>query len=464
MIVRKDQADSGPSTVSRNAAFADIPEVTFLRTCLAGLAVAAATAVPAAATTTAITPMSYATTSTPVVDTTATARLHALADGTRADNGQQKLFTRGGYVTAANRMATQLAQGQTVVPPGDDSPVSYLGGTTIPLWYDAVVEQAMQSVVSVAHAVLAYPMHTDGGWSVVSRRLSNGDIAWGVALVVGWPNPNVSTPSGCSAAGYCWTNGGLNPHLPWTRNTVKWYLSTSHLPAAGESLVKTAIANMNRIAHVGADIRYGGKTTATSPDATHRFLIVWGSCGSSSALACTTDSTQGTYDLIYQAKMTVSAARYAANPSTTWWLGTLMHEVGHGTGLGHFNGTYLGSYQLMRWADGPDVVKTGDANGMRAVTHPGRISASIRWRASDGALIVRTASSSLGGIRSIRSQCTDSSGVVRTIKAIAGTWDITTADHAAGTFLPPSGSSRRCRAVVTSKSASYTTPSIVVTR
>ena len=444
----------------QKVAFADIAMVRSLRTLLAVVAMAAAAAMPASA---ASTPQSIAPGSTPTVDTTASARLHVLADETRGANGQEPLFTRSGYVTAATRMATALTEGTAVTPPGDNAPVSYRGGTTSEFWYDTVIESAMASVVSVATTVLAYPLHTDGGWSVVTRRLSDGTIRWGVALVVGWPNPNVTTPSGCSTAGFCWTNGGLNPHLPWTRNTVKWYVSTSHLPAAGESLVKTAIANVNKVSKLGADIRYGGKTTATAPNSTHRFLIVWGSCATASALACTTDSTQGAYRLIFQAKTSVSAARYAANPSPSWWIGTLMHEIGHGTGLGHFNGTYLGSYQLMRWADGPDVIKTGDANGLRRIALPGTISASTHW-APDGTLTVHTASSSLGGIRSIRTQCTDAAGAVRTIATVTGTWDIRTATHTAGSFLPPLGSTRRCRAVVTSKVASYTTPSITITR
>jgi len=274
---------------------ADIALVRFVHTILAAAFGAVAFTNGAAVTVqTPATPVAYTTSSTPATDATATAQLHAAADADRRSAGLEPLFTRSAYASAATRIATQLTQNQTVSYPGDDAPVSYLGGTATEDTYDWYVAQAIDSVVYVAHDVLAYPLHTDGGWAVVTRMRSDGLVAWGVALVVGWPDPNVGTTHGCSTSGYCWSNGGLNPHLPWTRNVVKWYLSTSHLPSAGESLVKAAIANINKVSRFGADIRYGGKVTDTAPTAAHRFLVVWGACGSASALACTTTGTQGT--------------------------------------------------------------------------------------------------------------------------------------------------------------------------
>ena len=431
-----------------------------IRTAVTGIAAVAVSNAPVVAGAPAVTPVSYTTSSTPAMDHSATIALHTRADATRRATGREPLVARAAYASAASRAAVALAQSKPVVLPSDNAPTAYYSGVTIPEFYDLTINAAIDSVVSAAHAVLAYPLHTDGGWSVVTRSLSDGRVAYGVVLVVGWPDPAVSTGSGCSTSGYCWTNRGLNPHLPWTRNTVTWYLSTSHLPSAGESLLKTAIANLNKISNFGADLRYGGKTSDTGPTSAHRFVVVWGSCGTASALACTTNGTQGTYRLIYQAKAVVSASRYAANPSSTWWVGTLMHEIGHGTGLGHFDGTYLGSYQLMRWAGGPDAIKAGDANGLRRVAPPGRISASVRR--SGISLVVRTANGGLGGIRTIRTQCTDGAGVWHTLAMVSGTYDGLAKDRTVGSYRPPTGATRSCRAVVTSKTSSYTTPSISV--
>jgi hypothetical protein len=326
--------------------------------------VQAAPAVRAAAP--ALSPAAAPTSTTASVDLGSTARLHDAADDVRRDAGLDPLFRRGAYVTNADRIATAVMNGSTPAPPGDNAPMAYLAGTTTALTYDLAVADATAAVVRASHEVLRYPMHTDGGWSVVSKRLADGRIRYGVALVVGWPNPNVAKTSGCSAAGYCWSNGGLNPHLPWTRNTVKWYLSTSNLPSAGESLLKSAIAKLNAVPGFGAHVVYGGKTTVTGPTSTRRFVVVFGSgCSGTGALGCTITSQQGTYKMVFQAKTIVTLSRYRANPSTTWWTGTLMHELGHGMGLGHYDSTYNGSYQLMRWADGPDTIKSGDMNGLR---------------------------------------------------------------------------------------------------
>src|SRR3712207_9488269 len=106
-------------------------------------------------------------------------------------------------------------------------------------------------------------------------------------------------------------------------------------------------------------------------------------CSSSSALGCTITSSQGTYKFVFQAKSIITLSRYRANPDPTWWVGTLMHEIAHGTGLGHYDSTYSGSYQLMRSANGPDVIRGGDANGLRRVAPAGRISASPSAKASE---------------------------------------------------------------------------------
>ena len=399
-------------------------------------------------------------------DAALTLRLRTVADSVRKAAGREPLFARQTYLAASTTMATALTVSEPVVAPPGNAPSSYVSGVTTTERLDEAITAAVGAVVAGADEVLRYPLHTDGGWAVVTRDMAGGWIGYGVVLVVGWPAPPVSVNEACVAAsGYCWSARGLNPHLPWTRNQVKWYLSTSGMPAAAESLLKTAIAKLNAVPGFGADLVYGGRTTATRPTASQRFVVVWGSGCATSALACTTDGTQGTYDFVYQGRVVVTASRYAANPSTTWWVGTLMHELAHATGLGHFDGTYLGSYQLMRWANGPNAIKPGDANGLRRIAPPGRLSGSLRAVRNGAAytLVVRTASTGLGGVRSVRTECADAAGTYRTVAVVSGKWDIRAADRTAGSYTPPAGATRRCRAVVKSKAASYTTPSVTVT-
>lgn len=428
---------------------------------MTGLAALLVLGGPAPATTAAV-----ATTSTPVVDNDATAALHDAADAVRASAGVDALYQRSAYASNAKRIATAALTTSSIAAPGDDAPMVFVAGTATDLTYHSSVRSSISTVVSAAREVLSYPLHTDGGWSVVTKRLSDGSIRYGVGLVVGWPDPHLSRSSGCSSTGYCWSNGGLNPHLPWTRNTVKWYLSTSNLPAAGESLVKAAIAKLNAVSGLGAHLVYGGKTSVTGPTSTRRFVIRFGSgCSSSSALGCTITSTQGTYRLVFQAQSIITLSRYRANPSTTWWVGTLMHEIAHGTGLGHYDSTYNGSYQLMRSANGPDYVRSGDANGLRRVAPAGRLSASLTPKAtSSGAfsLVVRTANTGLGGVRAVRTQCTDAAGAWRTVGLASGTWDTRATNRAVGAYDPPAGVTRYCRAIVRSKTAVVTTAGVAV--
>lgn len=440
---------------------------------IVAVALLGATAAPAAGsdrvaplTAVSISPAAVATSTTPVVDSAATARLHAAADRVRAAHRQQALFSRSAYASHAKLIATAAMNGLAPSAPGDDAPIAYLAGTATDGTYTASVDAAITAIVNAATAVLAYPLHTDGGWYVVTKRLSDGRIRYGAALVVGWPNPNVSRSSGCASGGYCWSNGGLNPHLPWTRNTVKWYLSTANLPSAGESLVKSAIAKVNAVRGFGAHVVYAGKTSVTGPTPTRRFVVVFGSgCSESGALGCTITSTQGTYRMIFQAKTIVTLSRYRANPSTTWWTGTLMHEIVHAMGLGHYDSAYGGTYQLMRSANGPDYIKSGDVNGLRDVAPAGRLSAYVipKPRTTGGyTLVVRTANSGLGGVRAVRTQCTDANGAWQTKGLVAGTYDTRATNRAVGAFTPPRGATRSCRAIVRSKTAVMTTASVTV--
>lgn len=419
---------------------------------------------PARVTRPAATPAASALATTPAVDTAASLRLRDAADRSRRAGGQESLFRRSAYVTNATRIATAALAGNAVTPPGDDAPYTYVTGTATDLTYGTAVGGSIARVVDAAEEVLRYPLHTDGGWSVVSSR-ADGRIRYAVALVVGWPAPAVSASRGCGN-GYCWSAGGLHPHLPWTRNTVKWYLSTSNLPAAGESLVKTAIARLNAVSGFGAHLVYGGRTTVTGPTATRRFVVVFGSgCSAPDALGCTITSSQGTYRLVFQAKSIVTLSRYRANPSPTWWVGTLMHEIAHGTGLGHFDATYNGSYQLMRSANGPDDIRSGDANGLRRLAPGGRVSATVTARPSltgRYTLVVRTANSGLGGIRAVRTQCTDASGAWQTVGLVSGQFDTRATDRVVGSYDPPAGATRACRAIVRSKTGAYTTPGVTV--
>jgi hypothetical protein len=346
-------------------------------------------------------------------------------------------------------MAVAAMNGTTVAGPSDGAPAAFTYGVTPTAAFDGVVDAAISDVVDQMDAVLRYALHTDAGVAVVRQTIASGIERYGVALVAGWPAPAVSADSGCSANGFCWSQRGLNPHLPWTRNRVKVYLSTSGLPSAGPSLLKSAIAKLDAVSGVGADLAYGGTTGDTSPTPAHRFLVRWGGGCASSSLACTSTTTQGTYHLIFQALTLVSPSHYAANPSTTWWTGTLMHELAHAVGLGHYNATYGGTYQLMRWAGGPDAIQHGDANGLRALDPSGLLAVSVRGRLNGTGydLVVRASNSGLGGVRAIRTDCLDSAGVWRALARIAGAWDSRTHEYAVGHV----SGSRICRAVVKSK-------------
>lgn len=397
-------------------------------------------------------------------DASLLAMLRDRANESRRSYGRETLYTRGTYMTSANRITSALVQSQPVPAVPDGAPMSQLSGTSRPEWYEEQVTGAIDAVIYASRNVLAYPLHTDGGWSVKSVRLADGRIRWGVALVVGWPDPASTSNTGCSADGYCWSTRGLNPHLPWTRNTVTWYLSTSGLPSNGEALMKSAIATLNRVPGFGADIVYGGKTGSTTPNGSNRFLVQFGSCASSSALGCTMSGTQGSYDLIYQAKVVISRAKYDASPgNTSLWTGTLMHEIAHGSGLGHFDSTYGGRYQLMRWTGGPNAIQAGDVNGLRRMAPGGRVSASIRYVRHFGSadLVVLTSNSGLGGIRSISTQCLDADGTWQTVATVAGKWDGRGAERTVGN-VSTLGGSRQCRAVVRSKTALVTSPTITV--
>lgn len=404
------------------------------------------------------------TTTAPSVDDSATARLNAAANATRVDAGNDALYRRETYAAAATRIATALVNGETFAPPPDGAPYVHVAGDTYDYGYADTIAAAIAGAVGAARTVLRYPMHTDGGWSVVTARRFDGQIRYGIALVVGWPAPAVSPSRGCSA-GYCWSNGGLHPHLPWTRNTVRWYLSSSNLPANGEKLVKTAITKLNAVSGFGAHLVYGGRTTATAPTPTRRFVVVFGSgCSTAGALGCTVTTTQGAFRQVFQAKTIVTLSRYRANPSPTWWVGTLMHEIAHGVGLGHYDAAYNGSYQLMRPSGGPDELHLGDRNGLRRVAPGGRIVASLAPRqvGTVHTLAVRTSNSGLGGIRAIRTQCTDAGGTWRSVALVTGNFDGRLADRVVGSFTPPSGAVRSCRAIVRSKTAVLTTPGVTV--
>jgi hypothetical protein len=402
----------------------------------------------------------------PVPDSTFITTLHADADTVRKSAHLDALYERTAYSQMASRVTASLVAGTTIPRPGDDAPMSYLTGTSMPAYYQSSVDGAIDAVVDAAHAVLVYPLHTDAGWSVRGVVQSNGTIRWAVVLIVGWPDPATSSNSGCAVNGYCWSTRGLNPHLPWTRNTLTWYLSSSGLPVGAESLVKTAISRLNSVSGYGVDLAYGGRTTDTGPTAAHRFVIYWGSgCSSSTALACTLNGTQGTYHLIYQSRTIVNRARYLANSNGGWWIGTLMHEMSHASGLGHFDGGYLGTYQLMRWANGPNSVQVGDANGLRKVAPGGRVSASVRAvQTSVGSydLVVTASNAGLGGLRSIVTQCTDTLGAWKTVATVTGRWDTRPASRTVGNVFSLVSGTKSCRAVVKSKTNTVTTSSISV--
>lgn len=417
---------------------------------LAALAVTTVHAAPPAKAATAATLTQAAFTDVPALDTVETSRALAAANAERASAGIESLYPRSGYNATAQAMATSLVESTPVALPADGAPAVYAGGIAPLGSYDFLVAATVANLVQAIHSALAYNLQTDVGVAVVTRAWSPTELRYGVALIVGWPAPPVATDSGCTTAyGYCWATRGLNPHLPWTRNQVKVYLSTSQLPSAGESLLRSAIGTFNQVSGLGADVVYGGRTTDTSPTSAHRFLVVWGSGCASTSLACTTTTTQGTDHFVFQARTAITPSRYAANPNTALWVGTLMHELGHALGLGHYDSAYGGTYQLMRWANGPNAIQHGDANGLRRMAAPGTLVVSLSGvRGSTSyALVVRTTDYGFGGIRAVRTDCLDMAGVWRTVGRVDGTFDGRTADRTVGSAAP----GRTCRAVARSK-------------
>lgn len=426
-----------------------------LRTLLvAALASATFQGAPARATATTTT-----LSDTPSLDRAMTSRLLTRSNAARAAAGIESLYVRSGYNATAQAMATSLVNTRPVALPGDGAPAVYAGGLVPVASYATQVEATMATLVEDMHAALAYRLHTDVGVAVVTRAWGSSYVRYGVALIAGWAAPPVATNTGCAtASGYCWSTRGVNPHLPWTRNQLRVYLSTSQLPAAGESLLRTAIATFNQVSGLGADVVYGGRTADTAPTAAHRFLVVWGSGCDGSSLACTTTTTQGTYHYVFQARTAVAPARYAANPSTALWVGTLMHELGHALGLGHFDGTYGGRYQLMRWANGPNAIQSGDANGLRRIAPGGTLGITLRGVRNGAAydLVTRATNNGLGGIRAVRTDCLDAAGVWRTVARVDGTFDGRSADRKVGSAAP----GRTCRAVARSKTRTLTSASV----
>ncbi len=413
-----------------------------------------------------------ATASGAAVDSSLTGVLHSAMDARRRAHGLDPLFSQSSYVAQAETMARTLANGGSVQQPADGTPASWVAWNVLAATVQSDTRDAAAELVDALDAVLRYPLHTDGGWAAAVANLGNGYARIAVTGLVGWARPNVGANAGCSGSGYCWSARGLNPHLPWTRNRLPIHLSSAGAPAAADSLLKAAIARINAAPGLGADVVYGGRTSATDPGAGHRFLVQWRStsaCGSS-ALGCTLNDTQGSYKLIFGSRITILSGRYYANPSTEQWVGTLTHELGHALGLGHYGGTYGGHYQLMKPSAGPHSPQSGDVNGLRTLDRAGSLAARLTPAAtrfhggSQARMTVRTRGTGLGGVRSVTIQCLDARGVLRTIARRTGAWDILGRDHVFTWTVGSGGAyTSRCRALVTSKLARTYSASVTVT-
>jgi hypothetical protein len=405
----------------------------------------------------------------PVVDGGLTAVLRSALDAHRSAAGLDPLFSRPAYQSQAAGMAKTLAGGGSVRMPADGTPASWLTWTVPTATLASDNRDAANQLADALDTVLRYPLHTDGGWAV-AVSYADGEARIGLAALVGWPDPAIGANRGCGS-GWCWEARGVNPHLPWTRNRLLVHLA-SGAPSAADSLVRSAIARINGVAGFGPDVVYGGRVSATSPGPGHRFLIRWESssaCGSS-VRGCTVTDYQGTYQLIFGARISIISGRYAADPNPERWIGTLAHELGHALGLGHYESSYGGSYQLMRSSSGPNAPQSGDAAGLRTLDRSGslwtRVTADSDAYPSGSTvrMTVRTSSSGFGGVRSVAIQCVDRFGHVQTPVRRTGIWDIrgmsVSFSWTAGE-APEYATS--CRSLITSKASRAYSPWIPVT-
>jgi hypothetical protein len=398
-------------------------------------------------------------------DPVASGQLRAAFDEARTAAGFGPYFTRPNFQAAAVRDALALANGLDVTSGPDQGHGLIASGTASP----DTVDRRISGMIGNLAAVNQIADLTDGGWSVATRVVDANTIAIGMAVWDGVPQPPVGRSAGCTTTGgFCWRSYGLNVHLPWIRNRLRWYVSTSGLTTYRLRVARRALAMVNAIPGIGLDVAYGGRTTALGATTGRRFVLRWmttgRACGSTVPRACfRPGSVDGEYN---SGTIQVRAnAMRATSANLDDWTAVLAHELLHSLGLAHYDAVYSGHYQLMRSVAGALAPQLGDRRGADRMARPGRLSASLTLPSvavpAGGTVVasVRTASDGLGGVRSISIECTDSGGVYRIRSTVSGVWDIaprTTSTPWTVSADETAPYTAMCRALVRSKGSSVT--------
>jgi hypothetical protein len=378
--------------------------------------------------------------------------LLAALDRARAAHGREPLFPRADYAERARAAVSSVAEGANVPVQVDGAA---LVSAVVPGHDTGAVEHAMAGVVARLDRVLASELYTDAGVAVAKVATSRGDRSVAVA-VVGWPRPARVTEAGCSVAGYCWGNRGLNRHLPWTRNRIEVRLSTANLPAGAAAVVRAGIVRLNQVPGLGADVVLAGTTPHTAPAGDHRFVVAFGSQASCGAgiLACARPFVYGDGQ-VHAGAITLVRTRWDPRQAELW-TGTVAHELGHLLGLTHYDARRADGYQLMSRHARTNVVRSGDAAGLRAIAPPGALATSMRLVSSvvtvggHATAVVRASSDGLGGVRSVGVECY-AGGRWTGVARVGGVFDSREREHVLSWAVSAGPALRWCRSVVTNK-------------
>jgi hypothetical protein len=305
--------------------------------------------------------------------------LVAALDRARAAHGREPLYPRADYAERARAAVSSVAEGANVPVQVDGAA---LVSAVVPGHDTGAVEHAMAGVVARLDRVLASELYTDAGVAVAKVATSRGDRSVAVA-VVGWPRPALAAETGCSVAGYCWGNRGVNRHLPWTRNRIEVRLSTVNLPAGAAAVVRAGIVRLNQVPGFGADVVLAGMTPHTAPAGDHRFVVAFGSQASCGAgiLACARPFVYGDGQ-VHAGAITLVRTRWDPRQAELW-TGTVAHELGHLLGLTHYDARRADGYQLIKPAR-PDqrgaLRRRGGAAGARAAGDARHVDAARQQR------------------------------------------------------------------------------------